>query len=127
MPISKHLALRTALTAAALGFLLAAKAVPTASAAAAAEMHYGTRCAVVDTYFADAYITNFSMDTYEVRGEVQMKFPYARSIDIPRISAQANAVIHGGETVRLVHVRMPFQAGAGERCELDVSGVIRRI
>ena len=115
--------------AALIGTALAAfafeRAVPKSSAQDG-ELHYRTRCSLVEPNSLDGFVSNASQDTYQVRGEVRFKFVESNSMSRPEIVAPADSLIRGGETARVLRVPLSFALRPDEECVFDVAEAIRK-
>jgi hypothetical protein len=81
---------------------------------------------VIDSTYADGYVTNQSQDTYVVDGQVRFTFHSEGSISRPEVVSPANSIIPGGQTVRVVRVQLPFLPQPGDTCRFDVSQTLRK-
>jgi hypothetical protein len=91
------------------------------------DLRYTTRCVVVELNSVEGYVTNQSLDSYEVSGQVRFVFSAQDSMSRPAIVTPAASLIPAGQTVRVTSVKLTFRPLAGETCRFEVEGALRKI
>ena len=116
---------KTWLFAAALGTALFSSS--TRGAEAPGVLSYATSCAMVDPDSADGYVTNQGQGSaYVVLGTVQFIFTADNSMSHPAVAFNANTIVPAGQSVRVAHVKLPFDPLPGETCRFEVKDAISK-
>ena len=85
-------------------------------------LNYDTVCQVVGRGIIAGYVTNRSLDTYQVNGHVRFMFFVAGTMSRTGIDQSAEAVILPGRRVEVTQARLLFEVGPDEECRFEVVG-----
>jgi hypothetical protein len=90
------------------------------SGALKAPLSYVTRCAAVEIGSVDGFVSNQSLDSYQLRGEVRFVFTSGGASSRPDLLVQSNVQLPSGKSVRVARARLEIPLREGEACRLDV-------
>lgn len=88
---------------------------------------YETRCAIIGLNAVQGFVTNQSLDSYEVTGPVRFVFSANDSMSRPAITVAASSLVPPGQTVLAASAKLAFQPQPGETCRFEVEGALRKL